>query len=46
MNDYGKYLQNGLGVYVELYDDSVVFTARDFARGVNLEGYTYTFDIK
>lgn len=45
-NDYGKYLQNGLGVYVELYDDSVVFTARDFARGVNLEGYTYTFDIK
>lgn len=45
-NDYGKYLQNGLGVYVELYDDSVVFTARDFARGENLEGYTYTFDIK
>lgn len=45
-NDYGKYLQNGLGVYVEVYDDSVIFTARDFARGENLEGYTYTFDIK
>ena len=45
-NDYGKFLQNGLGVYVELYDDSVVFTARDFARGENLEGCTYTFDIK
>lgn len=45
-NDYGKYLQNGLGVYVEVYDDSVIFTARDFARGENLEGYTYTFEVK
>lgn len=45
-NDYGKYLQNGLGAYVEVYEDSVIFTSRDFARGVNLEGYTYTFDIK
>lgn len=45
-NDYGKYLQNGLGTYVEVYEDSVVFTARDFARGENLEGYTYTFEIK
>ncbi len=45
-NDYGKYLQNGLGAYVEIYEDSVIFTSRDFARGVNLEGYTYTFDIK
>ena len=45
-NDYGKYLQNGLGAYVEIYDDSVIFTSRDFARGENLEGYTYTFNIK
>lgn len=45
-NDYGKYSQTGLGTYVEVYDDSVVFTARDFARGAELEGYTYTFDIK
>ena len=45
-NDYGKYLQNGLGAYVEVYDDCVIFTSRDFARGVNLEGYTYTFSIK
>lgn len=45
-NDYGKYLQNGLGAYVEIYEDSVVFTARDFARGESLEGYTYTFEIK
>lgn len=45
-NDYGKFAQNGLGTYVEIYDDSVVFTARDFARGENLEGCTYTFDIR
>lgn len=45
-NDYGKYSQTGLGTYVEVYEDSVVFTARDFARGEPLEGYTYTFEIK
>lgn len=45
-NDYGKFPQNGLGTYVEVYENSVVFTARDFARGENLEGCTYAFDIK
>jgi len=45
-NDYGEFRQTGLGTYVELYEDSVVFTARDFARGEELEGYTYTFEIK
>lgn len=45
-NDFGEHLQNGLGTYVEVYDDSVVFTARDFGTGKYLEGYTYTFDIK
>lgn len=45
-NDYGEFSQTGLGTYVEVYEDSVVFTARDFARGEILEGYTYTFDIK
>lgn len=45
-NDYGKFLQSGLGVYVEVYDDSVIFTPRDFARGEALEDYTYTFEIK
>lgn len=45
-NDYGKYLQTGLGTYVEVYEYSVVFTARDFARGENLGDYTYTFEIK
>lgn len=45
-NDYGKFAQTGLGTYVEVYEDSVVFTPRDFARGEPLEDYTYTFDIK
>lgn len=45
-NDYGAFAQKGLGTYVEVYDDSVVFTARDFAAGEPLEGYTYTFEIK
>ncbi len=45
-NDYGPFAQKGLGTYVEVYDDSVVFTARDFAAGEPLEGYTYTFEIK
>lgn len=45
-NDYGAFVQNGLGTYVEVYDDSVIFTARDFAKGEPLEGYTYAFDIK
>ncbi len=45
-NDYGKFNQSGLGAYVEVYDDSVVFTARDFGHGIALEGYTYSFDVK
>lgn len=45
-NDFGKFLQSGLGVYIEVYDESVIFTPRDFARGQALEDYTYTFEIK
>ena len=45
-NDYGKFSQTGLGTYVEVYDDEVIFTPRDFARGENLGDYTYTFEIK
>ena len=45
-NDYGKYLQPGLGVYVEVYEDCVVFTARDFRAGDSLEGMSYTFELK
>ncbi len=45
-NDYGAFLQSGLGSYVEVYDDRVVFTARDFCNGENLDGMTYTFELK
>lgn len=44
-NDYGEFLQSGLGVYIEVYDDEVVFTARDFCAGKALEGYTKTFEL-
>lgn len=45
-NDFGEFLQMGLGAYVEVYGDRVVFTARDFAAGDALEGYTRTFMLK
>ncbi len=44
-NDYGKYLQPGLGTYMEVYDSEVVFTARDFRQGKALEGYTRSFTL-
>ncbi len=44
-NDYGEFLQDGLGTYVEVYDDEVIFTARDFKAGKSLEGYTKTFEL-
>ncbi|MBQ8502835.1 MAG: metallophosphoesterase [Clostridia bacterium] len=45
-NDYGEWSQTGLGDYVEVYADRVVFTARDFQAGQSLEGMTYTFYLK
>ncbi len=45
-NDYGKFLQPGLGTYFEVYDDEVVFTARDFRAGKSLEGCTMAFTLK
>lgn len=45
VNDYGEFLQTGLGTYFEVYDDEVVFTARDFQAGKSLEGYTKTFEL-
>lgn len=44
-NDYGKYLQTGLGVIIEVYDDEVVFTPRDMQRGEKLGDYTKTFEL-
>lgn len=45
-NDYGAFPQPGLGDYVEVYADRVVFTARDFQAGQPLEGMSYTFYLK
>ncbi len=50
-NDYGAYAQTGLGDYVEVYADRVVFTARDFQAGKQLtdsngNNMTYTFYLK
>lgn len=45
-NDYGPFAQTGLGDFVEVYADRVVFTARDFQAGKPLEGMTYTFYLK
>lgn len=44
-NDYGEFLQPGLGTYVEVYDDEIVFTARDFRAGKSLEGCTKSFTL-
>lgn len=50
-NDYGAHSQVGLGDFVEVYEDRVVITARDFQAGKMLadsEGnnMTYTFYLK
>lgn len=42
----GQFKQNGLGVYVEVYDDEVIFTARDFKTGTPLEGCSRAFALK
>ncbi len=44
-NEVGEFRQMGLGTYVEVYDNEVVFTARDFNAGDALEGYTKTFEL-
>ncbi len=50
-NDYGPYAQVGLGTYLEVYADRVVFTARDFHAGLRLtdsngDNMTRTFYLK
>lgn len=44
-NDYGEILQSGLGTYMEVYENEVVFTARDFKQGKALDGYTRSFTL-
>ncbi len=45
VNAYGKYLQSGLGTYFEVYDDEVIFTARDFRAGKSLDGCSRAFTL-
>ncbi len=45
VNDYGDFLQPGLGTYFEVYDDEVIFTARDFRNGKALEGCSKSFSL-
>ncbi len=45
-NDYGKFLQPGLGTYFEVYDNEVIFTARDFRAGKSLEDCSMSFALK
>lgn len=42
-NDFGD-SRNGTGYYVEVYDDEVIFTARDFRRG-EMMNVKYTYSI-
>ena len=44
-NDYGAFPQVGLGTYFEVYDNEVVFTARDFLSGKSLDGCTKAFEL-
>lgn len=43
-NDFGSHSENGLGYYIEVYDDEVIFTARDFKRGKAIDT-TYTYEL-
>ena len=45
-NDYGNFRQTGLGTYFEVYGNEIIFTARDFVKGYNLEGCSMTFTLK
>ncbi len=44
-NEVGEFRQMGLGTYAEVYDDEIIFTARDFKAGKALAGYTKTFEL-
>lgn len=42
----GDFKGTGNGVYAEVYDSQIIFTARNFKDGDSLKGYTRSFDIK
>lgn len=43
-NDYGQFNDKGLGYFVEVYDDEITFTGRNFVKGKNLDAY-WTFNL-
>ncbi len=45
-NAKGNFKNTGIGVYVEVYENEVVFTARNFQEGIALDGYSKAFEIK
>ena len=46
VNEKGDFTQMGIGTFAEVYDGQVVFTARDFVNGYNLEGCSMAFTLK
>ncbi len=42
-NKDGDYNDAGIGYFVEVYDDSVIFRARDYAKGIYLPDYDLEF---
>ncbi len=45
-NAKGVFKNTGIGVYMEVYEDEVVFTARNFQESLALDGYSKAFEIK
>lgn len=45
-NDYGDYNNPGIGCIVEVYENEILFRARDFAKGKWLPEYDHTITLK
>lgn len=45
-NAKGTFKNAGLGVYLEVYENEVIFTARDFKDGRGLSGFEKSFTLK
>lgn len=45
-NAKGTFKNAGLGVYMEVYNGQVIFTARDFKEGVGINGFEKSFTLK
>lgn len=45
-NKDGDYNENGIGYFVEVYDDEVLFRARNFNKGEFVSDYDFSIEIK